>query len=44
MLKTFLIFLDRMPETVESIRGETLRSTDIQLDDGIVTRLRTIKV
>ena len=44
MLKTFLIFLDRMPETVESIREETLRSTDIQLDDGIVTRLRTIKV
>ena len=44
MLKTFLIFLDRMPETVESIRGETLRSTDIQLDDGIVTRLRAIKV
>ena len=44
MLKTFLIFLDRMPETIDSIRGETLRSTDIQLDDGIVTRLRTIKV
>ena len=44
MLKTFLIFLDRMPETIDSIRGETIRSTDIQLDDGIVTRLRTIKV
>ena len=44
MLKTFLIFLDRMPETVDSIRGETIRSNDIQLDDGIVTRLRTIKV
>ena len=44
MLKTFLIFLDRMPETVDSIRGETIRSTDIQLDEGIVTRLRTIKV
>ena len=44
MLKTFLIFLDRMPETVDSIRGETIRSNDIQLDDGIVTRLRLIKV
>ena len=44
MLKTFLIFLDRMPEIIDSIRGETLRSNDIQLDDGIVTRLRTIKV
>ena len=44
MLKTFLIFLDRMPETVDSIRGETIRSNDIQLDDGIVTRLRAIKV
>ena len=44
MLKTFLIFLDRMPETVDSIRGEIIRASDIQLDDGGVTRLRTIKV
>ena len=44
MLKTFLIFLDRMPETIDSIRGETIRTSDIQLDEGIVTRLRTIKV
>ena len=44
MLKTFLIFLDRMPETIDSIRGETIRASDILLDDGIVTRLRTIKV
>jgi len=44
MLKTFLIFLDRMPDTIESIRGKTILSTDIKLDDGIVTRLRTIKV
>ena len=39
MLKTFLIFLDRMPETVDSIRGEIIRASDIQLDDGVVTRL-----
>jgi hypothetical protein len=44
MLKTFLIFLDRMPNKIESIRGVTVRSSDIQLDDGIVTRLRSIKV
>ena len=44
MLKTFLIFLDRMPEKIESIRGKIVLSTDIKLDDGIVTRLRTIKV
>ena len=44
MLKTFLVFLDRMPDKIDSIRGETIRSNDIQLDDGIVTRLRAIKV
>ncbi|MAG10694.1 hypothetical protein CMI44_00050 [Candidatus Pacearchaeota archaeon] len=44
MLKTFLIFLDRMPDKIDSIRGVTVRSSDIQLDDGIVTRLRSIKV
>ena len=44
MLKTFLVFLDRMPETIDSIRGETIRTSNIQLDEGIVTRLRSIKV
>ena len=44
MLKTFLIFLDRMPETIDSISGKTIRTSDIQLDEGIVTRLRSIKV
>ena len=44
MLKTFLIFLDRMPEKIESIRGNEINSTSIALDEGIVTRLRTIKV
>ncbi|SVA45176.1 uncharacterized protein METZ01_LOCUS98030 [marine metagenome] len=44
MLKTFLVFLDRMPETIDSIRGEMIRTSDIQLDEGIVTRLRSIKV
>ena len=44
MLKTFLIFLDRMPTTIESIRGSVIKSTDIKMDDGIIKRLRTIKV
>lgn len=44
MLKTFLIFLDRMPEKIDSIREETIRTSNIQLDEGIVTRLRSIKV
>ena len=44
MLKTFLIFLDRMPETIDSIKGEMIRTSDIQLDNGIITRLRKIKV
>ena len=39
MLKTFLIFLERMPDKIESIRGKTILSTDIKLDEGIVTRL-----
>ena len=44
MLKTFLIYLDRMPDKIDPIRGAIIRTSDIQLDDGIITRLRTIKV
>ena len=44
MLKTFLIYLDRMPDKIDSVRGEIIRTSDILLDDGIITRLRTIKV
>ena len=44
MLKTFLIFLDRMPDKIGLIRGKEIISTDIKLDDGIITKLRTIKV
>ncbi len=44
MLKTFLIYLDRMPDRIESIRGEVILASDIQLDDGIISRLRSIKV
>ena len=44
MLKTFLLFLNRMPDKIELIRGKEIISTDIKLDDGIFTKLRTIKV
>ena len=44
MLKTFLIYLDRMPDRIESIRGEAILASNIQLDDGIISRLRSIKV
>ena len=44
MLKTFLIYLDRMPDKVDSIRGEVILVSDIKLDDGIISRLRSIKV
>ena len=44
MLKTFLIYLDRMPDKIESIRGEVILASNIQLDDGLISRLRAIKV
>ena len=44
MLKTFLIFLDRMPDRIESIMGRTIRTNEIQIDVGAADRLRTIKV
>ncbi len=44
ILKTFLVYLDRMPDKIDSIRGEIIRTSDIQLDEGIITRLRSIKV
>ena len=44
ILKTFLIYLDRMPDKIDSIRGEVILASSIQLDDGIISRLRSIKV
>ena len=44
ILKTFLVYLDRMPDKIDSIRGEIILTSDIQLDEGIITRLRSIKV
>ena len=44
ILKTFLIYLDRIPDKIDSIRGEVILASNIQLDDGIISRLRSIKV
>ena len=41
MLKTFLFYLRFMPEDkVESINGKDILVTDIQLDQGIINKLR----
>jgi hypothetical protein len=44
ILKTFLVFLNYMPEVVTGIRGKTIRSTNLQVDQTIVEVLRKIKV
>ena len=41
-LKTFLIFLNYMPEQIESINGNHILSSDIQLDLNIAKKLREI--
>ena len=40
ILKTFLVYLSYMPEIIDSINGRTILSADIQLDQGVVDRLR----
>ena len=40
ILKTFLVYLSYMPETIEPINGRAIASDDIQLDQGVVDRLR----
>ena len=41
MLKTFLFYLRFMPENkVESINGKDILVTDIQMDQGIINKLR----
>jgi len=41
-LKTFLIFTSAMPPVVKGIRGEDIRSSDIELDGKLVSILRSI--
>jgi len=40
ILKTFLVYLSYMPEIIDSINGKTILSADIQLDQGVVDKLR----
>lgn len=41
-LKTFLVYLNFMPDVVESIKGKDILSTDITLDLNIANILREI--
>jgi len=40
ILKTFLVYLSYMSEIIEPINGRAILSDDIQLDQGVVDRLR----
>ena len=42
-LKTYLLFLNYMPEVVKGIKGHNILSTDISVDMTIADVLRTIK-
>ena len=42
ILKTFLVYLNYMPEKIKSIRGEAIYNTSIKLDEGIIGVLRAI--
>jgi hypothetical protein len=42
-LKTYLLFLSCMPEVVKGIKGQDIRSSDIEIDMQIADTLRKIK-
>jgi hypothetical protein len=41
-LKTFLLFLNYLPDRIDGIRGTTIVSSDIPIDPGIVRALRKL--
>ena len=43
ILKTFLVFLNYMPTSVYGIKGKTIISRELKLDNKIVDVLKTIK-
>ena len=43
VLKTYLIFLNSMPAVIKGIRGQDIRSSDIEVDMVIAEELRKIK-
>jgi hypothetical protein len=42
-LKTYLLFLNIMPNVVKSIKGQDIRSSDIEVDLRVAEALRNIK-
>jgi hypothetical protein len=42
-LKTYLLFLNIMPNVVKSIKGQDIKSSDIEVDLRIADVLRNIK-
>lgn len=42
-LKTYLLFLNYMPETIKGIRGRDIHSYDISVDMKVAQVLRTLK-
>jgi len=42
ILKTFLIYLNRMPEKIELIRGKNIYNSDIPIADNLVNHLREL--
>lgn len=42
ILKTFLVYLNYMPDEINTIHGHTIRSSDIHLDSNVVNILRKI--
>lgn len=43
ILKTYLLFLNSMPNVVKGIKGQDIRSSDIEVDMTIAEALRKIK-
>jgi hypothetical protein len=43
ILKTYLLFLNSMPNVVKGIKGQDIRSSDIEVDMTIAETLRKIK-
>ena len=42
VLKTFLVYLDHMPDVVELINGRNLISSDIPISQEVAARLRAV--
>lgn len=42
VLKTFLLFLNYMPKTIQGINGKNINSADISIDVGVARKLREI--